>query len=588
MSNEGKNELPPKFHNKADEIDYDRLTSFSAPILVKDLDTYVTVHMCPSTSSKVVNTSDDQKRCDTILRGFFSRKIEISCPETQVPCPGGSAKILSIPIWKLEYYVIVNNFLVAFETSMPTTRVAMLLYLPEAHICLYEYSEIIAAGRHGVVKIRPKFGGALKMDHDEGIISIIAMEINLQIDCDEWYSTINAISQKRSCSARLKFSRPKNWKTKIRYNVHPTAEKRNFGAAHLPKELIRLLKQHQIDEEDIKGLDGDAVVKVVDHYMSSANNGSFQSSVTLADLTKQKKNLNLDDFLSKEPYNDLYHVERKIGSGFQGEVYAGVTKTPAKVPVAIKSVVLKNIRQELPPLTNEIAFLGACNHPNIVRLLSAHRHKQNTIVMAMELCSGGELTKLLENNNVVFTEKQIATIMREVLRGLNYLHTNGCIHRDIKSDNILVSSDGTLKIGDFGFAASMLVNKRKSVVGTPYWMAPEVAEGREYTFAADVWSMGIFMIELCDGLPPHMGTPPLKALLKIVNSPPPEIQGKDRRLSQECHDFLRFMLRKSHDKRLTCEELLKHPFVGPERTFATTSFLVDIKKERSDSRSSLV
>eukprot|EP00658_Telonema_sp_P-2_P050119 TRINITY_DN38171_c0_g1_i1.p1 TRINITY_DN38171_c0_g1~~TRINITY_DN38171_c0_g1_i1.p1 ORF type:complete len:172 (-),score=11.56 TRINITY_DN38171_c0_g1_i1:198-713(-) len=164
--------------------------------------------------------------------------------------------------------------------------------------------------------------------------------------------------------------------------------------------------------------------------------------------------------------------------------------------------------------------------------------------------------------------------MREILQGLAYLHRQGCLHRDIKSDNILINERGELKIGDFGFAVSAAVGKRKTVVGTPYWMAPEVAKGEVYDISADVWSLGIFLIELCDGLPPWFGIPPLKALVKIATQPAPTISSKTRKPTRALIEFSKLMLQKSPQKRSSCDDLLQHPFLSPGNTYPDSSFLV--------------
>ena len=141
----------------------------------------------------------------------------------------------------------------------------------------------------------------------------------------------------------------------------------------------------------------------------------------------------------------------------------------------------------------------------------------------MELLNGGPLTELL-GPGVDWMESHIAFVCREILQALAFLHANHRLHRDIKSDNILVDMEGTVKIADFGFAIGLTaeVDKRRSVVGTPYWMAPELIRGLEYDGKVDVWSTGITCLEMCDGEPPLMDQPPLRALLLITTQGTPQ------------------------------------------------------------------
>ena len=143
----------------------------------------------------------------------------------------------------------------------------------------------------------------------------------------------------------------------------------------------------------------------------------------------------------------------------------------------------------------------------------------------MELLNGGPLTELL-GPGIDWEESHIAFVCREILQALAFLHANHRLHRDIKSDNILVSMDGTVKIADFGFAIGLTAeaDKCRSVVGTPYWMAPELIRGLEYDGKVDVWSTGITLLEMCDGEPPLMDQPPLRALLLITTQGTPQPQ----------------------------------------------------------------
>lgn len=143
------------------------------------------------------------------------------------------------------------------------------------------------------------------------------------------------------------------------------------------------------------------------------------------------------------------------------------------------------------------------------------------------------------------------------------MHRNHRLHRDIKSDNVLVDFKGRVKLADFGFAAGLTAeeDKRKSVVGTPYWMAPELIRGLEYDFKVDVWSLGITAIEMAEGEPPLIDEQPLRALLLITIQPSPTLQ-KQAQWSNAFNHFLKRCLMVRPEDRASTELLLMHPFIN--------------------------
>lgn len=174
----------------------------------------------------------------------------------------------------------------------------------------------------------------------------------------------------------------------------------------------------------------------------------------------------------------------------------------------------------------------------------------------------GNLTDVVIERAGIIPEKHIAYIAREILRGLGVLHSHHRIHRDLKSDNVLISTQGTVKLGDFGYAAQLTQenNVRQTVVGTPSWMAPELVGGNDYNVKVDIWSLGIVMLELADGEPPYLRENPMKALFNIVTKPPPEIQSK-RKWSNNMKNFVRQCLIKEPNDRPSTIDLLSHPFL---------------------------
>jgi serine/threonine protein kinase len=149
----------------------------------------------------------------------------------------------------------------------------------------------------------------------------------------------------------------------------------------------------------------------------------------------------------------------------------------------------KQQRREL--LFNEVVIMRDYHHPNIVETYSSFLVNDELWVV-MEFLEGGALTDIVTHSRM--DEEQIATVCKQCLKALTYLHSQGVIHRDIKSDSILLAADGRVKLSDFGFCAqvSQELPKRKSLVGTPYWMSPEVISRLPYGPEVDIWSLGEF------------------------------------------------------------------------------------------------
>eukprot|EP01105_Mastigella_eilhardi_P025220 TRINITY_DN679_c0_g1_i3.p1 TRINITY_DN679_c0_g1~~TRINITY_DN679_c0_g1_i3.p1 ORF type:complete len:213 (+),score=29.14 TRINITY_DN679_c0_g1_i3:593-1231(+) len=179
--------------------------------------------------------------------------------------------------------------------------------------------------------------------------------------------------------------------------------------------------------------------------------------------------------------------------------------------------------------------------------------------------AGGCLTEILEQyeSGLHLNEGHIAYICACTLRALNYIHSLNRVHRDIKSDNVLLTSNGEVKLADFGFAAQLTQEraKRNTVVGTPYWMAPEVIGGQSYGTKVDVWSLGIMMMELLEGQPPYMEIPPLKALLMITTQGIPPLKTPDA-FSTDIRGFLARCLEVTANARADTVELLQHRFLS--------------------------
>ncbi|SAL98985.1 hypothetical protein [Absidia glauca] len=254
----------------------------------------------------------------------------------------------------------------------------------------------------------------------------------------------------------------------------------------------------------------------------------------------------------------LYRRNKRIGQGASGSVYLSTHMT-ANAKVAIKQMDLtKQSRLDL--IVNEIMVMQESRHSNIVNFLDSFLVRGDLWVV-MEYMEGGALTDVIENNTM--TEHQIATVCLETTKGLHHLHSQKIIHRDIKSDNVLLNFQGQVKISDFGYCAKLTdqKNKRATMVGTPYWMAPEVVKQKEYGSKVDIWSLGIMAIEMIENEPPYLDEEPLKALYLIATNGTPSLKHPEK-LSRELKSFLAVCLCVDVKSRATAAELLKHEFLA--------------------------
>lgn len=208
-----------------------------------------------------------------------------------------------------------------------------------------------------------------------------------------------------------------------------------------------------------------------------------------------------------------YQLGDLLGRGASGSVYRALNFLTGET-VAIKSVSLLTLSPSaLPDIMSEIDLLKNLNHPNIVKYKGFARDKDNLFIV-LEYCENGSLQTILKKFGK-FPESLVAVYISQVLEGLIYLHDQGVVHRDIKGANILTNKDGSVKLADFGVSSKTGGNDNE-VVGSPYWMAPEVIEQSGASTASDIWSVGCVVMELLEGRPPYGDLAPMQALWRIV------------------------------------------------------------------------
>lgn len=250
-----------------------------------------------------------------------------------------------------------------------------------------------------------------------------------------------------------------------------------------------------------------------------------------------------------------YDLGQQLGRGAYGVVYKARDTLTGRT-VAAKVVDLAS-QQDLEDVQRELKMLQSCQHSNITQYYGME-HTGHRLILAMEYMAAGSCLDLLTAGP--FAEKAIAAIMGSCLKALVYLHSQGRIHRDIKAANILVSANGEVKLADFGVSTQLSNNmsKRITFVGTPYWMAPEIIRHDEYSFMADIWSLGITAMELAFGRPPLSQYHPFDVLPMILDDEPPTLGGN---YSDEFNDFVSKCLQKDPKDRSDAESLLEHTFI---------------------------
>ncbi|TGZ39750.1 Neither inactivation nor afterpotential protein C [Temnothorax longispinosus] len=294
-----------------------------------------------------------------------------------------------------------------------------------------------------------------------------------------------------------------------------------------------------------------------------------------------------------------YELKDRIGTGICGDVYEGIDQQAGNKKVAIKI-------QKLTPETQFLIveeyhilrdFAGHSNLPDfygIYRRRSTKKAEYDEIWFVMELCEGGTVTDLVRGmiaSDKRIREEHIAFILREVIRALIHLHEHNVIHRDVRGSNIVLTKEGEVKLVDFGLSRTMKseLEKRRTYIGSPSWMAPEMIGGKDsgadsgYGSRVDVWAIGITAIELADGKAPFEDMHPTRALFQIVRNPPPTLY-RPANWSKNFNDFISECLEKNPENRPYMMEIIEHPFLSelPENDYPLTQEIKALSMDLSE------
>ncbi|XP_075215565.1 serine/threonine-protein kinase hippo isoform X2 [Lycorma delicatula] len=264
-----------------------------------------------------------------------------------------------------------------------------------------------------------------------------------------------------------------------------------------------------------------------------------------------------EESLTRQP-EEVFDIICKLGEGSYGSVYKALHKESGQV-LAIKQVPVDTDLQEI---IKEISIMQQCDSPFVVKYYGSY-FKNTDLWIVMEYCGAGSVSDIMRLRKKTLTEEEIATILSDTLKGLEYLHLRRKIHRDIKAGNILLNTEGHAKLADFGVAGQLTdtMAKRNTVIGTPFWMAPEVIQEIGYDCVADMWSLGITALEMAEGKPPYGDIHPMRAIFMIPTKPPPSFREPDQ-WSPEFIDFVSRCLVKNPEERATATEMLRHEFIG--------------------------
>lgn len=346
-------------------------------------------------------------------------------------------------------------------------------------------------------------------------------------------------------------SRPMNVKHEIHMELDVNSA---FGVKGIPEEWRVLFEK----ESKLEELSKDNPKILLDIVSNFENKVEHKNRLVSKEEFHEKM---LEIKIEEADPSKKYQFEGELGKGAMCKVYKCSLRTDRKQVFACRIMKMSADPCLLDKVKVEIAVMEMCKHRAIVHYEESFIYK-NCLFMLVEFMDGGCLTEVIYEYPKAIPEPVIAYISREIFLALAELHQNYQIHRDLKSDNILVKQDGSVKVADFGFATQLTKEKswRKSQVGTPAWMAPELISKRDYNEKVDIWSGGMIVYELAETEPPFLRFPPNTSMYLICQRDAPRLPA-DRYSPAFC-DFIQRCMEKEPSKRWTAAQLLKHEFLA--------------------------
>ena len=316
-----------------------------------------------------------------------------------------------------------------------------------------------------------------------------------------------------------------------------------------------------------------------DQFARRKSSGEVEAEIKPMNCMEDQSHLNDDEFKNilhslcsnKDP-KYRFKSMKKLGEGSTYTSYKA-EDIFLKQTVSLKIMsIRKHARREL--MFNEVLVLKEYQHPNIVGFFDSYLVGDN-LWISSEYMRGGTLTSYITKRKIKFKEPQIVYIVQSLLKVLVFIHSKGIIHRDIKSDSVSLTEEGIVKLSDFGYCGqiSQEYPKRRSLVGTPHWMAPEVALSRPYGTEADIWSLGILIIEIKEKQPPHFDQGLKQVMKTIADSPAPTFRDP-KSASRMLIGFVAQCLEKNVLKRPSAKELLLHPLMCENLSSEVIDFVV--------------
>ncbi|KAL2863230.1 uncharacterized protein BJX67DRAFT_374695 [Aspergillus lucknowensis] len=401
--------------------------------------------------------------------------------------------------------------------------------------------------REGITEALSHLGGTYKYD-----VSIPLPELyQLVDDCRERLTKLGFVGDDESLPVRAVVGYGHMGDSNLHLNIAVRQYNKEVEKAIEPWVYEWIQKRNgSISAEHGLGV---AKKEFIGYSQNNTNIGLMKQLKALYDPVIGMSRAMADDMASR------YQMMEELGSGSFGTVYKAIDKTTGEI-VAIKHIDLESSEDDIQEIQQEISVLATCASPYVTQYYASFL-RGHKLWIVMEYLGGGSCLDL------------------QLLQGLDYLHSEGKIHRDVKAANVLLSHTGKVKLGDFGVAAQLIniKSQRNTFVGTPFWMAPEVIQQAGYDYKADIWSLGITAMEIINGEPPHASTHPMKVLFLIPKEPAPRLQGDG--YSNAFKDFIAQCLTKDPERRPSAKELLRHKFI---RNAGKTEALQELIQRKQD------